>query len=71
MSVIAGGMINLNENKTFFMDLALGHTIGAPTIQIGPLKKRRSRWNSICNWPGGETISKEGIAAAFDRFYSL
>jgi len=34
-NIMAGGMINLNSNKTTFLDLALGHTFAAEESTLG------------------------------------
>lgn len=34
-----GYMISLGKAKTAFIDLAIGHTLGAPTVQIGPFEE--------------------------------
>ena len=39
MSFLVGGMVSLGKEKATFIDLGLGHTIGAPTIQIGPFEE--------------------------------
>lgn len=39
MSVVLGGMINLNKSKDVFLDLGLGHTAGAPTVTYGPFEE--------------------------------
>jgi hypothetical protein len=36
-----GYMINLDKMKNVFLDLAVGHTIGAPTVQIGPFEENQ------------------------------
>lgn len=36
-----GYMIKLNPKKTVFLDLSLGHTIGAPTVDIGPFRENQ------------------------------
>lgn len=36
---MVGYMVDLGKDKASFIDLAIGHTIGAPTIQIGPFEE--------------------------------
>ncbi|GCC52930.1 hypothetical protein SanaruYs_31700 [Chryseotalea sanaruensis] len=39
---MVGYMVDLGKEKTSFIDIAIGHTIGAPTIQIGPFEEDQS-----------------------------
>lgn len=39
MSFLVGGMVTFGKANATFIDLGLGHTIGAPTIQIGPFEE--------------------------------
>jgi hypothetical protein len=41
MSFLVGGMIGLGATKTTFVDLGIGHTLNAPTIQIGPFEENQ------------------------------
>ncbi len=36
-----GYMVDLNKTKTVFIDLGVGHTIGAPTVEIGPFEENQ------------------------------
>jgi hypothetical protein len=38
-NIMVGYMISLGKAKTAFIDLALGHTLGAPTVQMGPFEE--------------------------------
>lgn len=37
-----GYMVDLDKEKSAFIDLAIGHTIGAPTIQLGMFEEDQS-----------------------------
>jgi hypothetical protein len=38
-NIMVGYMISLGKAKTAFIDLAIGHTLGAPTVQLGPFEE--------------------------------
>lgn len=42
MSFLVGGMINVGKTEDAFIDIGVGHSIGAPTTQIGPFEENQS-----------------------------
>ena len=38
---MVGYMISLDKMKNVFIDLGIGHTLGAPTVQMGPFEARQ------------------------------
>jgi hypothetical protein len=40
-NLMVGCMLNLNKSKNVFLDIAGGHTLGAPTVQIGPFEENQ------------------------------
>lgn len=38
-NLMLGYMVDVNKMKNVFVDLGIGHTLGAPTVQIGPFEE--------------------------------
>jgi hypothetical protein len=38
---MVGYMVSLDKMKDVFLDIGIGHTVGAPTVQIGPFQEQQ------------------------------